>query len=454
MNKLKKWCMLGCFLALCLILTSMITRYTAVKAASKLMSVNNIVVKSILPYLPLPEQREETKKIDWSSLYPFGNTDETPAVQRDSDRSSATNKAAKIISKINSKKGSFEERASKWILKNIAGYQEFVELYNRYNNTINWNIISKKEYNGVVELENGQLTVFKNKDNVSEKIKNLSELANFSEKNGAAFFYLSAPSKISRHDKTYDSLDFSNANTDELLEGLRKNGVDYIDFRDNIDEEGLTADNVFFRTDHHWTPESGLWATRILAKYLNDNGMIQSDLSLLDAEKWDRDIYKNYFLGSRGKKTTLARTTPDDITIYHPKFDTRLHLEIPNKNIAADGNFDITYDMKRLEKVDYYNENPYAAYSWSDRPYTYIRNDDAINDTTILLIKNSFGNVVLPFLSLQAKNIFAIDPRVFTGSIHEFIKQKKPDIVIVLYSANYFNGIIDYTEHNDPWDFR
>ncbi len=312
----------------------------------------------------------------------------------------------------------------------------------------------KKEYNNVVEIEGGQLAAYGDKADVSEIITNTTTLAHFCKDNGAAFLYASAPSKIDRHEEKYKGLDFTNANADAFLAGLKENGVDYIDIRDNIDAERLPINELFFRTDHHWLPETGLWATGIIARHLNEKGLVKSDVHLLAPDMWEKEVYKNFFLGSRGKKVTLERTTPEDITIYHPKWITHLHMEIPSKSIVCDGGFDIIYDKRPLEHVDYYHANPYAAYSWADMPYMYIRNDDAVNEKTVLLIKNSFGNVVYPFLSLQFKHTYELDLRDFNGSVQEFIRQKKPDVVIVLYHIENLTSKINYEGHNSLWDFR
>lgn len=205
---------------------------------------------------------------------------------------------------------------------------------------------------------------------------------------------------------------------------------------------------------YHWLPEAGLWAAGIIARHLNEQNIIKSDLSLLKDDKWRKEIFKNYFLGSRGKKVTLNRTKPDDISIYHPLFSTNIYVDIPAENIKQQGDFDILYDKGYLGEVDYYHKNSYAAYSHADQPYMYIRNDNIMDNKKVLLIKNSFGNVVLPFLVTQFKHTYELDLRHFNGSAHNFIGHIKPDVVIVLYHQENLTSEIDYSSHNSIWDFR
>ncbi len=117
----------------------------------------------------------------------------------------------------------------------------------------------------------------------------------------------------------------------------------------------------------------------------------------------------------------------------YPNFETEIHYVIPNLDIDEIGDFSIMYDMRRVERIDYYNENPYAAYNHGDRPYIHIENLCANNDAKILFVKDSFANCVAPFLALQCRYMDVVDLRHFTGSIENFVATTHPDIVIVLY---------------------
>ncbi len=461
MSTTRKWCMAACFGLLCLLMVSVMVRALTTNVLMSRLHIYNGITMAIL--FDNAELRSIGMNVEdvvgksgdvpvkWNELFPFK--------EEPNQVSSAPEKegiAAKISKKLQAKPNRATQKVSRWTNDRLLGYEGCVELYNAYKNLLHWNITPRKEYNGVVEIEGGQLTTYQDREDMSERIKNTTSLARFCKEHDAAFLYVLAPGKIDRHDEKYKMLDFSNANADAFFAGLKENGVDYIDIRDNIDAEGFTNKDLFFRTDHHWLPEAGLWATGIVVRYLNEKGLLQSDVSLLEPQMWNREVYKNFFLGSQGRKVTLQRTTPDDITIYHPKFPTHFHMEIPSKAISQDGDFDSTYDKRPLEKVDYYYASPYGAYSLGGMPYMYIRNKDAENGKTILLLRDSFGQVVLPFLALQFKHVYQLDLRSFNGSVQEVIRQKKPDVVMVLYHIGFFSGDVkvNYETHTSPWDFR
>jgi LmbE family N-acetylglucosaminyl deacetylase len=143
----------------------------------------------------------------------------------------------------------------------------------------------------------------------------------------------------------------------------------------------------------------------------------------------------------------LKRTNPEDFTIIYPEFKTDFLLEIPSKNIDKQGTFDIFYRYEEINALNYYGSNPYAAYLYGDVPLLAIKNYLANDGKRILVIKDSFVNVVNPFLSLGVENLEALDIRYFTGSLKTYIERNKPDIVIVMYSPGSLNN-------RQAFDFR
>ena len=118
---------------------------------------------------------------------------------------------------------------------------------------------------------------------------------------------------------------------DEFLAGARKAGIDTLDLRARLHHtagaEGFHA--LFFRTDQHWKPETGLMASKMIAETLRDDYDMDVDLSHFDLHDYHIDVYHDYFLGSQGKKVTLAKTAPEDISVLKPNFANSLHVTMP-----------------------------------------------------------------------------------------------------------------------------
>ncbi|MDO4218938.1 MAG: DHHW family protein [Synergistaceae bacterium] len=438
--------MMLCFGILIAVMGSIFIRALTAHILVDELGVDNIVTQIVLfdndelRGVTKPTSRKE--EIDWAKQYPF---EVEHITNKKTDDGNTTAKIAIAID---------ASPISKWTGERLLMYKNVVFASKVYDGFLKWNVVALTDYNGVVEIQDGQLVTFLKRGNIAEKATNIIELANFCKNHDIGFLYVNAPNEIGRNDNTYKGLDFSNENANEFLANLKSNTINYIDIRDNVEQEGLVLPNLFFRTDHHWLPETGLWATGIIVKYLNDNDIIKSNISLLNPKKYYKKVYKNWFLGSRGKKLTLLRTTPDDISLIYPNFKTRFRCVIPEYGLDTVGNFSVMYDKRHIEVKDYYNKNPYSAYCYGLRGYIHIENLLADNEKKILLIRESFANVVAPFLATQCKELDILDLRIFDGSVRSFIKEHKPDIVIVLYCINDLFGEIYYKWHNNVWDFR
>jgi hypothetical protein len=247
--------------------------------------------------------------------------------------------------------------------------------------------------------------------------------------------------------------DFTNENADELLEALSLRHIPYLDLRATILQENLDHHSLFYKTDHHWKAETGLWAAGIIAEYLNRNNGFDIDLDLFDPEHYRYDTYENWFLGYYGRIVTLKRARPEDINLIYPLFDTNFSLRIPSRKIDKEGGFDIMYDYSQIDKIDYYNLSPYAAYLYSNNPVTLIHNNLLNDGRKILVIHDSFFPTVGPFLAVGIENLETIDVRVFTGSVKTYIRQTQPDMVIVMQEPGQIR-VPDYTVHTGTFDFR
>lgn len=421
----KRQLMVGCAAFLCLVMAGIFLRLLTVQVLVRQFHMDNRLTKAILFDVSDMGMSKVKKpvKIDWQALYPFDEKESrTQLISRQK------------IQIFQAKIGDIEKKIKAYTTENLAGYVAGVEIANCYDRLIEWNLAAIDGTNSVVEIEDGQLTRFAKRQNTTDKSKEVIEFAHYCTNRGAFFVYVAAPSKIGRKDKQNGTVDYSNQNADEFLSALKNNQIPYIDLRDYFEETGVTQRSFFYRTDHHWKAETGLWVALILASYLSDACNLQSDMLLLQKNRYKEKVYKEWFLGSNGRKVTLGKTTPDDISLFFPEFKTDIHYVIPELSMDVTGDFEIMYDMESINEKDYYQKNPYGAYNYGDRGYISIENHLSPNNKRILIVKDSFANCVSPFLALECQQMDIIDLRHFSGSIRRFILVTHPDIVIILYN--------------------
>ncbi len=98
---------------------------------------------------------------------------------------------------------------------------------------------------------------------------------------------------------------------------------------------------------------------------------------------------------------------------------------------------------RKLEKIDYYNNNTYASYLYGDFPITIIKNNLNQSGKKILILKDSFSLTMVPFLVDGASEIHLIDLRHYKDSVKEYVKQNQPDMVIMMLNA-FMGGQLIY----------
>lgn len=220
-------------------------------------------------------------KIDWEELYPFriGANDNSVNVNN------CTAKTG-IIDNYKKRVQSIEDKIHIYVTDLLIGYKKIVELANKYEDVIQWSYAPYGEYNGTIKLPDGQLTSYIEQRDINGAADSTISFANYCSENGIDFIYAQAPYKISKtQDKAISGVvDFSNQNADALIERLRQENIDVYDFRDQIDAEGLNHHSLFYRTDHHWRAETGLWASRHILEHLSRQYGYAVDPSLLNQQ--------------------------------------------------------------------------------------------------------------------------------------------------------------------------
>ena len=304
----------------------------------------------------------------------------------------------------------------------------------------------KKNSDVVVKADNDYLAYGvpkMNDETLTKYADNISELYEYTKKNNIPFLYVMTPQKGYGLEYPAGTDNFIKENCTTHLKNLDKRGVPYLEIRQCMENEGISEEEAFFITDHHWKPKTAIWATEKICSELNTRYGFEYDKSVFDLSNYNIKTYEDWFLGSQGKKVGRFFTDlyVDDIDIITPKFDTSLTVSQPLKKETKTGTFEETLISKvRIEKKGYYDYNPYVAYTGGDYHIQTVENLNKKDGKDILVIRDSFAAASTPFLSLTAHNTHMLDLREMAGmygprvaSVSEYIEEMKPDYVIVMY---------------------
>lgn len=339
--------------------------------------------------------------------------------------------------------------------ENVPARTDFIELYIKIQKALGSRVIDGDDV--VIKMTNGSLTFLSDELTQEEAdicADNLIGFAEYAKAQGAEFLYVQPPNKINKYDvKLPEGVeDYANANADGLIGALGDAGVPVLDLRDSIVED-LDFDKAFYDSDHHWTPDTGLWAAGRILEELNDRYDAGFDLTKTDRANYEEEVHESMFLGALGKKTGLGYVPLDDMSVLSPAYETDFTMEVVARGHIYKGDFIRAFiDETQLEIGDYYTKNPYAAYFRDDQALVHVTNHKAPEGKKVLLLKDSFGISTAPFMATAIRELDVIDLRHFNGSLEAYVAETQPDIVVVMYNPKAITAPAGY--HADLFDFQ
>ena len=304
--------------------------------------------------------------------------------------------------------------------------------------------------------EDGHIYEEVNKIEESKIQSNIQKLFNFyqyCENQGCKFLYIAAPSKSYNATYKYGIDNFENENFDAMIKCIDDYKIPYLSVTQKAIDEGKQIKDLFFKADGHWTSEAGFWATGKILNELNSRYGFNYDDELTDSENWNYK-QKRKFIGYWKQKSDnldmFVNVPKENFGIYTPKFDTDLTVTNICSGDTRRGTFENSVLFDNRESMF---RILYSYYSNGDIRLQSMKNNLNEQGETIYLVRTSFACVVSPFLALQCKELYNADMRVcdFVDgeeifSAYEFVKENKPDYVLVLYNSVYAN--------RTAWDFN
>jgi len=298
--------------------------------------------------------------------------------------------------------------------------------------------------NTMVKLKTGQLYDLMGKTEFSDDVVKMAKLQANLEAAGCAMLYVYPHSYLYEEDMLPNGvIDHNVEAADELVGGLRKEGVPVVDSRDVYRAEGLTIDRAIYRTDQHWSIRTVFETFRATAAKLVELGF-PIDPSLYAEDSYSSETYPGMHMGQVGERLGPSLIAPDDFELILPAFDTRLSKKTVNGKVSeeASGSFRELLTLKLLDDAKRDGvANLYSVYGNHDAENWYV--NDRVATGKILIAKDSYGTPLVDFLALTAHETLAVDMRKSQRSIEDYAREFQPDIVIVAHSqamlreANY-----------------
>ena len=191
-------------------------------------------------------------------------------------------------------------------------------------------------------------------------------------------------------------------------------GISPVIFTEELRRSARVGTEVWFRTDHHWTPRGAYLAYFLLGKTL---GYTPLPFDSLTAETVDAPFY-----GTTYSSAGMAWAPADVLTFYHAPNEERFLCEIVDTGKSFRGFYDRSY----LEGKD-----KYGALIGGNNGHVRITDTQDPDKPTLLLIKDSFAHAAVPYLA-QHYQLEILDLRYWRGSAVALAEETGADHVLIL----------------------
>lgn len=274
--------------------------------------------------------------------------------------------------------------------------------------------MGKRENNGVIFAADGYLVTSPKYEDLSLYEKNLAAISRFSAERAAegakthVFFAPRGADVLTNKLPSY----YPSDELEGVWHAARFVLPELITATDSIKGKAEAGDDVWFRTDHHWT----------------HLGAYECYVALADAlgyephpiEHWNIECVSTDFLGTVYAKSGAYTTARD--AVYISKSDTALTVTYPTEQKKTSTLFD-------TEKL--LGSDKYSVYLGGNFDRITVRTNDT-ERPRLTVIKDSFANAVIPYLA-EHFDLEIYDLRYFKGSINA---ELSTDDALILYGID------------------
>lgn len=332
----------------------------------------------------------------------------------------------------------------KAVTENAAQRNRFINLNGLFLKALDITYVKDAGDVDTYKLDNGQLSYTLPRQDVTGYADSMASLKEYLEISGNGnLIYVQLPFKIEDDESMPPGArEYGNENADDLLRLLDEKGVENMDMRSLMKQRNMNYSDMFFDTDHHWKPDTALWAAGEISSYLANHHGFGYDPQMYDIINYHVKEYSRWFLGSDGKRTGDAYAGTDDFELIVPMFETSFDFfaETYSGPVYRSGSFEDTMIVEDNLKKDYFNVNCYAAYIGGDYLINTVHNNMVKDGESILLLRDSFSCTMLPYLALSYENITAVDLRYADkGFLREYLDDNRFDTVIIAYNPSVFS---------------
>lgn len=184
--------------------------------------------------------------------------------------------------------------------------------------------------------------------------------------------------------------------------------------------DGMREETVYYRTDHHWTTQAAYNAYLVWCE--------QMWIVPVDEAAFNIEQVTDAFYGSLYSKSGYRHLQPDRIDLYLPKEERRIKVEYVDEGRTTD----TLYELDHLDKKD-----KYAVFLNGNHGLIRITTD-APGGRKLLVVKDSYANSMIPFMTAHFTEIDVVDLRYYEESLMALTEERGYHGMLILYNVRTF----------------
>lgn len=278
--------------------------------------------------------------------------------------------------------------------------------------------MGKDNINEVYLAKNNYLIDMFNKIDLNITNRNINLINKFSKNMNVSLMLIPTSTEIL---KDYLPKFSVNVNQEEYLNYIKTNLDKNIKFINPLYLlNSKKNEYIYYRTDHHYTTLGAYYSYLKFCESYNVTPLKISEFKITQIS--------NDFLGSLFSKVNLNHQKKDSVYIFEPLTKNDLTVYYDNKITNS------LYEFSHLQN----NRNHYNIFLDNNHPLIKITTSIK-NGKNIVIIKDSYANSFIPFLTNHFEEIHVIDLRFYNSNINTYLNENNIKDILFFYNVKNFS---------------
>lgn len=283
--------------------------------------------------------------------------------------------------------------------------------------------IGKEENKGVFLCDGDTLIEAYEPPDQKQLDTNIAAVNSFAENSKVPIYFALIPGNSEIHSNILPNNAPNYSQKDVIDYCYTNSGAKNIDIYNDLASHA--DEYIFYRTDHHWTSLGAYYGYETLMKAM---GYTPTPLSSFAPQTVSESFY-----GTVYSKSGISWVSPDTIEIFAEQ-DAATQVMNYSTNEPVEGSL---YDTTFLDKKD-----KYSMFMGGNTPLLTIKTDKT-DAPSILILRDSYMDSLLPFLQANFSEIHVMDLRYYKtqlvdSTVSDYVSEHGIDEVLVCYSVSNF----------------